>query len=223
MAGFGPVAVGWLTGRLHGGADSSSRRCSWATMLTFAALSAMPDADVIVVALGAPDRGAIGHRGASHSLCIAVAIGVLCALVARRLGWPVLRTAIAGTLAVASHGILDAFGEGGRGIPLLWPFSEARYMSPWRLLPDAPRGIRLLSRPGLVDLALEFTLFLPLTAAALWPARPYRPRLVTPLATPAVAPVVPPLAQPLVPIDGEGGAQRSPERPASASAPLDDE
>jgi len=181
-------------------------------MLTFAALSAMPDADVIVVALGAPDRGAIGHRGASHSLCIAVAIGVLCALVARRLGWPVLRTAIAGTLAVASHGILDAFGEGGRGIPLLWPFSDARYMSPWRLLPDAPRGIRLLSsRPGLLDLALEFVFFLPLTAAALWPIRPLRPRLVTPLAAPAVAPVVS--------IDSEGGAQRPPAaRPATFEA-----
>jgi inner membrane protein len=148
-------------------------------LFTFAALSALPDADVLAVALGAHDGGAIGHRGASHSLCVAVAVGVSCALVARRLGWPVLRTVIAGTLAVASHGILDAFGEGGRGIPLLWPFSDERFMSPWRLLPDAPRGLRLLSsRSGLFDLAIEFLFFLPLTVAAFWPARQPRPRLV---------------------------------------------
>ena len=137
MASFGHVAVGMLAGRLHGGAEGRfSRRCSWGTMLTFAALSAMPDADVIAVALGAHDSGVIGHRGASHSLSIAVAVGVVCALVARRMRWPVLRTAIAGMLAVASHGILDALGEGGRGIPLLWPFSHTRFMSPLRLLPE---------------------------------------------------------------------------------------
>src|SRR5215467_12202896 len=111
MASFGHVAVGMLTGRLHGGAEGPSRRCSWATMFAFAALSALPDADVLAVALGARDGGVIGHRGASHSLFVAVAVGMLCAIAARRLGWPVLRTAIAGTLAVASHGILDAFGE----------------------------------------------------------------------------------------------------------------
>jgi inner membrane protein len=155
-------------------------------MLTFAALAALPDADVLVVAMGAHDGGVIGHRGASHSLAVAVVIGLASALLARRLGWPFLRTAIACTLAVCSHGILDALGEGGRGIPLLWPFSEVRVMSPWRLLPDAPRGFKLLSRHGLFDVALEFLVFLPLTAFALWPARQPRPQLVV--------------------IDGEGGA-----------------
>src|SRR5262249_48065730 len=139
----------------------------------------LPDADVIAVVLGGPDHGALGHRGASHSLCIAVVVGALCALVARRVGWPVLRTAIAGTLAVASHGVLDAFGAGGRRIPLLWPFSDARFMSPWRVLPDAPRGFRLLSsRSGLLELAIEFLFFLPVTLAALWPLRAPKPRLV---------------------------------------------
>ena len=102
---------------------------------------------------------------------MAVAIGLLSGLVARRFGWPVVRTAVAATLAVASHGILDACGEGGRGIPLLWPLSDARFMSPWRLLPDAPRGMKMLSRAGLLDLAVEFAVFFPLTAFALWPGR----------------------------------------------------
>jgi len=205
MASFGHVAVGMLAGRLHGGAEGRfSRRCSWGTMFTFAALSAMPDADVLAVAMGAHDSGFAGHRGASHSLSVAIAVGVVCALAARKLGWPVLRTAIAGTLAVASHGILDAFGEGGRGIPLLWPFSHARFMSPLRLLPDAPRGLRLLSsRSGLWDLVLEFVFFLPVTLAAVWPARQPRPRLVA--------------------IDGGAAAQaQRPGGPSPAAVPVEE-
>lgn len=210
MASFGHVAVGMLTGRLHGGTKTPhARRCTWGTLLAFGFLAALPDLDVIAVALGAPDVGAVGHRGASHSLCMAVVIGLVAALFARRVGWPMLRTGIAVTLAVASHGILDAFGEGGRGIPLLWPFTEARFHSPWRVLPDAPRGLKLLSRPGLLDLALEFAVFFPMTAFALWPQRPAPPRLVV--------------------IDGAGGATdvaRATVQPATAPvvpvAPIDE-
>jgi inner membrane protein len=173
MASFGHLAVGLLAGRLHGGADTTpGQRTSAGTLLAFAALAELPDADVLGVALGIPDVGACGHRGASHSFFLAVVIGLATAVLARRFGWPVVRTAVAATLAVASHGILDACGEGGRGIPLLWPLSDARFMSPWRLLPDAPRGLKMLSRPGLLDLAVEFTVFFPLTAFALWPSRP---------------------------------------------------
>jgi inner membrane protein len=179
MASFGHVAVGLLTGRLHGGKQPApGRRCSFATLALFGALAALPDADVVAVALGAHDGGVLGHRGASHSLCAALAMGLICALLARRLGWPALRTGVAAALAVASHGLLDAIGEGGRGIPLLWPFTASRFMSPWRLLPDAPRGLKFLSRHGLVDLALEFLVFLPATMFALWPARPQPVRLV---------------------------------------------
>jgi inner membrane protein len=171
MASIGHLAVGLLAGRLHGGADTTPR-ASAGTLLAFAALAELPDADVLGVALGFPDVGACGHRGASHSFFLAVAIGILAATLARRFGWPVVRTAVAVTLTVASHGILDACGEGGRGIPLLWPLSDARFMSPWRVLPDAPRGLKMFSRPGMLDLAVEFAVFFPLTAFALWPSRP---------------------------------------------------
>jgi inner membrane protein len=182
MASIGHLAVGLLTGRLHGGVDSpSEERASAGTLLVFAALAELPDADIFAVALGAPDAGACGHRGASHSFMFALFIGALGAMAARRYGWPVMRTAVAATLAVASHGLLDACGEGGRGIPLLWPLSEARFMSPWRVLPDAPRGLKLFTRPGLVDLAIEFVIFFPLTAFALWaPRRARRPAPASP-------------------------------------------
>lgn len=178
MASYGHLAVGLLAGRLHGGTDTArtpwngtDQRTSAGTLLFFAALAELPDADVLGVACGVRDLGCFGHRGASHSFFVAVAIGLLSGLAARRFGWPAVRTAVAATLAVASHGILDACGEGGRGIPLLWPLSDARFMSPWRVLPDAPRGMKMLSSAGLLDLAVEFAVFFPLTAFALWPSR----------------------------------------------------
>ena len=163
MASFGHVAVGLLTGRLHGGGDRSERRTRWATLALFTILSTLPDIDVLLVAFGASENGAFGHRGALHSLTMAVAAGVFCALAARRWSWPVLRTALAGAAAVASHTLLDLLDAGGKSLALFWPLSSARYHSPWRLLPDAPRGLKLLSSSGLLEFVTEFALFLPIT------------------------------------------------------------
>jgi inner membrane protein len=181
MASIGHLAVGLVAGRLHGGEAPAAweRRASIGTLLFFAALAELPDVDVVGVACGFHDCSLLGHRGISHSLVMAVALGLASGALARRLGWSVVRTAVAATLAVASHGMLDAFCEGGRGIPFLWPLTQARFHAPWRLLPDAPRGLKMLSRPGLLDLAVEFIIFFPLTAYALWRGRPALPRVHT--------------------------------------------
>jgi inner membrane protein len=176
MASFGHVAVGLLTGRLHGGGDQSERRSRWGTLALFTILSTLPDIDVVLVAFGASETGPFGHRGALHSLTMAFAAGVFCALVARRWRWPVLRTALAGGAAVASHTLLDLLGAGGKNLALFWPLSSARFHSPWRFLPDAPRGLKLLSGTGLLEFVTEFALFLPITLYALWPQ--IRARLV---------------------------------------------
>ena len=176
MASFGHVAVGLLTGRLHGGGDQSERRTRWGTLALFTILSTLPDIDVLLVAFGASERGPFGHRGALHSFTMACAAGVFCAVAARRWRWPVLRTALAGAAAVASHTLLDLLGVGGKSLALFWPLSSARFHSPWRFLPDAPRGLELLSGPGLVEFVTEFALFLPITIYALWPQ--IRARLV---------------------------------------------
>ncbi len=170
MASFGHVAVGLLAGRVHGGAPgAANRRASAGTLALFAAVSMLPDADVFMVAMGASESSAMGHRAASHSLAVAVGMGLLGAVATRRLGWPVMRTALAVGLATASHALLDLLGIGGRGVMLLWPFSFDRLHSPWRLFPNAPRGIKLLSHAGLVELAIEIAIFSPLTLYALWP------------------------------------------------------
>jgi inner membrane protein len=189
MASFGHLAVGMMAGRLQrgawkggpgpdaAGAAPGAMSCRAAVraipILAFALLGLLPDIDLIVVALGAPDSAAGGHRGGSHSLLTAIALGIGAGVVAKRIGWGAVRTALAVTLAVGSHGILDAFGQGGRGIPLFWPVSEHRFMAPasWRLLPDAPRGMKFLTRSGLMEVATEFVYFLPFTIYALLPAR----------------------------------------------------
>jgi inner membrane protein len=138
-------------------------------LAAFALLAVLPDADVVLVALGAHDGGVAGHRGASHSIALAVAVGILCAVATRRLRWPVWRTAILATFAVASHAVLDFLGHGGRGLPLLWPLSEARFQSPLRIFPDAPRGLALVTSAGMFTVIIELVVFLPVIVYALWP------------------------------------------------------
>jgi len=41
----------------------------------------------------------------------------------------------------ASHGILDAFTNGGLGIALLSPFDDARYFFPWRPIMVSPISV----------------------------------------------------------------------------------
>jgi len=179
-------------------------------MVVFTALALLPDADMILVGLGAADHGTVGHRGASHSLVLAVVAGVICALAARKLRWPVLRTALIGTFAVASHAVLDVLGEGGRGLPLLWPISDIRFHSPWRIFPNSPKGLELLTRPGVIELAIELLLFLPITIYALWPritdwwtwrgAKPQSPPQLTVLDGGAVTPAPEAAPEPTPPI-----------------------
>ena len=128
-----------------------------------------PDADVFITSLGPHDSILAGHRGASHSLLMAATIAMAGGVLARRYGWNGIRTMLAVMLAIGSHGLLDALGEGGRAIPLFWPLSEHRFRAPWQFLPDAPRGLKFISWHGLVDAVLEFVYFLPVIILALWP------------------------------------------------------
>jgi inner membrane protein len=171
MASFGHVAVGLLIGQLHGGGGerAGNQRTSLAAMAAFAGLAMLPDADVILVAFGTSDRGVLGHRGASHSFPVALVLGLLIAYVMQRYRWPVVRTAVMASAAIASHAVLDVLGEGGRGLPLLYPFSEMRFQSPLRIFPDAPRWPATLSGRGLTNIATEMLVFSPLTIYALWP------------------------------------------------------
>ncbi len=143
-----------------------------ATFVGFSLLAMLPDADVFITQLGSHDSIVAGHRGASHSLLMAAILAIATGLLARRYGWNGLRTMVAVMLAIGSHGLLDALGDGGRAIPLFWPLSDHRFRAPWQFLPDAPRGLEFISWHGFLDAVLEFVYFLPVTLLALWPRIP---------------------------------------------------
>jgi inner membrane protein len=44
-------------------------------------------------------------------------------------------------LATISHGILDAFTNGGLGVGFLIPFDDTRYFAPWRPIAVSPLSI----------------------------------------------------------------------------------
>src|SRR5205085_11268914 len=119
----------------------------------------------------------LGHRGLTHSLLFA-------ALAAALVGWHFrtvapshapshprtsappdapshLRTLAPWHLflwffaVTASHGILDACTDGGRGIAFFAPFSAHRYFFPWRPIQVSPIGAGFFSSRGLRVLVSE--------------------------------------------------------------------
>jgi inner membrane protein len=145
-------------------------------MAAWSALSLLPDVDVVGFSLGVQYGDPWGHRGATHSLTLAVVAGVAIALAARRFGRPFGRTALTASLVLASHGLLDTLTDGGLGAALLWPFDLTRYFAPWRPIPVAPIGLAFVSPYGLIVSVTELFLFGPLLYYALRPARVERKR-----------------------------------------------
>lgn len=169
MASIGHVAVGMALGRWGTGAESPRRAA--AVMLWLSTLAMLPDADVVAFALRIPYAATWGHRGASHSLCIAAVVALAVMAGTRLARGPVLKAGLLAFAAAGSHGLLDAMTTGGLGAALLWPVDNARYFLPVRPIPVAPIGAGMLSARGLYVVMVELLLFLPFWAYALWPRR----------------------------------------------------
>jgi inner membrane protein len=168
MATVGHLAIGaaaarWLVPR------TASHVALLGTMALFAGLSLAPDLDAIGFVLGVPYGAPWGHRGAAHSPLLACAVAVLAGLVLPGGAGSRSKTILTLCLVVGSHGVIDTFTDGGLGTALLWPLTSRRFVAPWRPLPVAPIGGRLLSRRGVRVLVWELFLFLPLLVYAFWP------------------------------------------------------
>lgn len=168
MPSIGHVAVG-LAGarRLE---EGGGRGAAAARALVLTGLATFPDLDLLLPALGAGPVWA--HRGALHSLAVAVAAALLGTWLLRAAGRAgALRTFAVACATAASHGLLDCITYGGGGVMLLWPLSTARLLAPWHPLPASPLALGTSSPRGLAVLLLEAVLFSPLVAYALWPRR----------------------------------------------------
>jgi len=122
------------------------RTCTWIA----ATCAMLPDADVIGFGFGIPYGDVWGHRGITHSLAFAalVSVGVL-SWFWRRLN-PRQRGGMASCvfLATASHGVLDAFTNGGLGVAFFAPFDTGRYFFPVTPIPVSPIGAGFFSARG---------------------------------------------------------------------------
>lgn len=118
--------------------------------------SAAPDLDVVAFRLGIPYAAEFGHRGFSHSLLFALLLALIGACLFRWLNSTFPRSFWFLFAATVSHGILDAFTNGGLGIAFLWPWSGERFFAPVQVIEVAPLGIsRFLSPKGTAVLCSE--------------------------------------------------------------------
>lgn len=166
MASIGHLAVGAAVGAAFSVKTGSRPR---PTIIAFALLALSPDLDLVTASLGVP-RGTgspLDHRGFTHSVFFALAIGGLVGAVVR--GTPMRRyfTGFCAFIALASHGLLDTMSRLGNGPLLFWPFSSAFYEFPWRPIPGVITAQHYLTLQAIPTLVVETMLFLPFIAYAL--------------------------------------------------------
>ena len=146
-------------------------RTMWRFLLLSMVCSAFPDIDMLGWRAGIPHDHFLGHRGFFHSPFFALLLSVLVVAVffarsdvfRRKRGLLVVYF----FLLTASHGLLDAMTDGGSGVAMLSPFSNARYFLPWRPLYVAPLGRGIFSERGLQVLACELVLIV-IPACVVW-------------------------------------------------------
>jgi inner membrane protein len=121
------------------------------------ACAVLPDLDVLTPALGVPWSSFLAHRGFTHTLGFALLLGIAIALLAFRRRSPRRLDALAFLLALVtfSHPLLDMLTNGGRAIPLLWPFDDARHFFPWRPIEVSPFIAGFFNRRGVEVLLNE--------------------------------------------------------------------
>ena len=130
-----------------------------------------PDLDVIGFRFGVDYADPLGHRGVTHSLFFAMALGLaIVALSRARAGQRRLSAWAYLALAIASHGIFDAFTDGGLGVALFAPFTQERFFFPWRPIEVSPIGLsRFFSASGAHVLMSELVwVGIPAVAVALF-------------------------------------------------------
>jgi inner membrane protein len=138
--------------------ERSNTRVFIASMI----LAVLPDFDALLMPWIAYNEP-FGHRGFTHSLWFALAIGFAVAFLFLKMKWNAnysiwLLSALF-TMVTASHGFFDAMTTGGLGVAFFAPFDNTRYFFSFRPIPVAPLSAAgLLTPRGLNLLLWEFAL-----------------------------------------------------------------
>lgn len=119
------------------------RPIPWRIITAAILAAAAPDLDFATnpiwgVQWGLSPLSVYAHRGAAHSLFVALAAGLLAAIFHKQLRVRPLAAAVAVGAAMASHGLLDMFTDFGLPVAYLWPVSSARLFADWRPIHSGP-------------------------------------------------------------------------------------
>jgi inner membrane protein len=119
------------------------RGAPWTLVVAGAICAIVPDLDVLGMRFGVRYESMLGHRGLSHSVCFAAFLAGIVAAAMPRVRAKLGAARVFGFLFVctASHGVLDAFTNGGQGVAFLAPFSAERWFAPWRPIQVSPLSI----------------------------------------------------------------------------------
>jgi inner membrane protein len=142
------------------------------SMVLGAVCSVLPDADVWGHYAGVSSRSFWGHRGFTHSFFFALVWALLLAWMVRRDPLTPGEKSWRGVyffLCTVSHGILDGFTTGNRGVAFFAPFDNSRYVLPGNIIPISPLGVQnFFTERGWEVIKAEFLIvWLPLGALAL--------------------------------------------------------
>lgn len=134
-------------------AGVGTKRIPWRLATVGAALAMAPDADVIGFRFGVDYAADWGHRGATHSLVMAlIAASAMCLAWREARHWQAWLFLF---LAGASHGLLDMLTSGGLGVAVFWPFDVSRHFFPATPIRVSPIGVGFFSMRGLQTLISE--------------------------------------------------------------------
>jgi inner membrane protein len=112
--------------------------------ITCGLLALAPDLDTFAMRVfGIPHGSLLAHRGFFHSpLILILFTALLAAVVARRSLRAFAPLAALWACSAITHPLLDMLTDGGGGVMLLFPFSEARLFFPWHPIRVSPLGIQ---------------------------------------------------------------------------------
>lgn len=143
------------------------KRVSGRLMLAGVVAAIAPDFDVAAFKLGIEYAHQLGHRGASHSIAIALVFGAIAALFAGRLRARPTTAFLFVASAAASHGLLDMLTNGGLGVAYFWPLSGERYFFPTRIIEVSPLRLSRFVGPAGAAVVLSELLWVWLPCVAL--------------------------------------------------------
>jgi len=123
----------------------------WAIPVTAGLMAVAPDLDTYAMFLfDIPRRSIFAHRGVFHSpVFLFLAAALIAVLVARGSPRSAASLALVWAGCAITHPLLDMLTDGGSGVMLLFPFSNARLFFGWRPIRVSPLGIAsFFSRAG---------------------------------------------------------------------------